>query len=71
MLGRRGGDGCAVKKVPEGSIKFTNAEGHCFRGRHDAVCAPHTILLHQSMMVLEEKLFCSSSFNHPLPQLEW
>lgn len=56
MLGRRGGDGCAVKKGPKGSIKFTNAEGHCFRGRHEAVCAPHTILLHQSMMGFRRKI---------------
>lgn len=56
MLGRRGSDGFAVKKGLKGSINLTKAEGHCFRGRHEAVCAPHTILLHWSMMGFRRKM---------------
>lgn len=71
MLGQKEGDGYAIKKGPEGSTNVTNAEGHCFRGRHEAVCAPHTILLHQRMMVFGRKNIFSPNFIHPLPQLEW
>lgn len=71
MLGRRGGDGFAVKTGLKASINLTKAEGHCFRGRHEAVCAPYTILLHQSMMGFRSKMILFLCFNHPLPQLEW